>query len=205
MQWSNNTTPKPCKVLSRNLISSLSPNSLLPEKPLSSNFAYEQSSDAQALNGMLCLLWWVGHPIHLPECAQSRGVGNRCSRHRAPTGDGLGLHRPPPVQYQPSGTIWTREALSGLCGVLWEAGWRMLCLSHSCRIQILCSTGDRAGPPVCVSWNRVWVSKSLPACTVANAGILSMTKCKIMWSAKENLGTFMDFSTLKRLNLLCKQ
>lgn len=79
------------------------------------------------------------------------------------------------------------EPRGGPCGALWEAGWRMLCLSHSCRIQILCSTGGEAGPPVCVPQNRVRVSKSLPACTVANAGISSMTKCHaIMWSsAKE--------------------
>lgn len=71
-------------------------------------------------------------------------------------------------------------ALAGLCvGGLCGAGGRVLCLSHSCRIQILYSTGDGAGPPVCVPQNRVRVSKSLPACAVANAGILSLTKCHI--------------------------
>ncbi|CAF98658.1 unnamed protein product [Tetraodon nigroviridis] len=61
----------------------------------------------------------VGQPIHLPECAQSRGLGNRCSRHRVPAGDGLGLRRHPPVQYRPSGTIWTpvlRAHVVGLMG-----------------------------------------------------------------------------------------
>lgn len=87
-RYRNNATSKPCKVFTGNLISQWSPNSSLPEKPLSSNFAYEQPSDAQALNGMLCLLWWVGQPIHLRDCAQSRRVGNRCSRHWAPGGDG---------------------------------------------------------------------------------------------------------------------
>lgn len=190
----NNATSSPYKVFTRKLISLRTPNSSLPEKnPLSSNFAYEQPSDAQALNGMLCLLRWFGQPIHLPECARSRRVGNRCSRHWAPAGDGLGLHRPPPVQYRPNGTIWTR-ALRGTWRALWgsmrrlgRAGGRMLCLSHSCRVQIFCSTGDGAGPPVYVPHNRVRVSKSLPACAETNAGILSMTTCDttIWLSAKE--------------------
>lgn len=197
---------KPCKVFTRNLISQRSPNSSLPEKPLSSNFAYEQPSDAQALNGMLCLLWWVGQPIHLPECAQSRGVGNRCSRHRAPAGDGLGLRRPPPVRYRPSGTIWTsapRATWRALRGSM-RGLRRTLCLSHSCRIQILCSTGDGAGPPVCVPQNRVRVSKSLPACAVANAGVSSMTECHtIMWSSAKEKKTYWhtdSFNILKGRN-----
>lgn len=124
-------------------------------------------------------------------------MGNRCSRHRAPAGDGLGLHRPPPVRYRPSGTIWTsalratRWALWGSMRGLSEAGWRKLCLSHSCRIQILCSTGDGAGPPVCVAQNRVRVSKSLPACAVTNAGVLSMTECqRIMRSSAKEKKTY---------------
>lgn len=207
-QRRNNATSKPRKVSTRNLISQRSPNSSLPEKPLSSNFAYEQPSDAQALNGMLCLLWWVGQPIHLPECAQSRGVGNRCSRHRAPAGDGLGLHHPPPVRYQPSGTIWT-SAPSATWRASWgsmrggglsAAAWRTLCLSHSCRIQIRCSTGDGAGPPVCVPQNRVRASKPLPACAVANAVLSSMTECHaIMWSSAKEKKTYWHTDLLNIL------
>lgn len=48
--------------------------------------------------------------------------------------------------------------------------------SQSCRIQILCSTGEGAGPPVSAAPNRVRVSKSLPARALANAGILSVTE-----------------------------
>lgn len=48
--------------------------------------------------------------------------------------------------------------------------------SQSCRIQILCSTGEAAGPPVCAAPNRVRVSKSLAARAFANAGILSVTE-----------------------------
>lgn len=44
------------------------------------------------------------------------------------------------------------------------------------RIQILCSTGEGAGPPVSAAPNRVRVSKSLPARALANAGILSVTE-----------------------------
>lgn len=51
-----------------------------------------------------------------------------------------------------------------------------LCRSQSCGIQIFCSTGEAAGPPVCAAANRVRVSKSLAAPVFANAGILSVTE-----------------------------
>lgn len=86
------------------------------------------------------------------------------------------------------------EPRGGPCGAL-RGGYkrqdgRMLCLSQSCRIQIPCSTGEGAGPPVCVAHNRVRVSKSLPACALANAGILSVTKCHtVMWPSAKERGT----------------
>lgn len=96
------------------------------------------------------------------------------------------------------------EPRGGPGGALWEAGWRMLGFSHSCRIQILCSTGDKDGPPVCIPQNRVRVSKSLPACTVANASVTSMTKCHtVMWSSAKEKKTYWHsdlFSMLKDIN-----
>lgn len=67
--------------------------------------------------------------------------------------------------------------VGGPCGVLGEAAWEEPPRrSQSCRIQILCSTGEGAGPPVSAAPNRVRVSKSLPARALANAGILSVTE-----------------------------
>lgn len=67
--------------------------------------------------------------------------------------------------------------VGGPRGVLERGGMRgTLRRSQSCRIQILCSTGEAAGPPVCTAPNRVRVSKSLAACAFANAAILSVTE-----------------------------
>ncbi len=68
--------------------------------------AYESSHVLHRLLATaLCLLWWSGQPIHLPECSHRWEVGTRRFRRWATAGDELECHSPPPDS--PSIAIWT--------------------------------------------------------------------------------------------------
>lgn len=66
---------------------------------------WEQPRAAQSLSHTLCLLWWSGQPIHLPECSHRWGAGTGCSHRWATAGDELACHCPPPDW--PNVAIWS--------------------------------------------------------------------------------------------------